>query len=88
MLTTFLRERGFEVEEHFVAPTGFRATFGKKDEGNLHVCLLCEYDALPQLGHASGHNLVAEVCVAAAIGMKAGIEASSNKIGKVHMQAN
>ena len=86
VITAFLRENGFDVEEQFQNPTGFRASFGDKKEGDslYHVCLLCEYDALPQLGHASGHNLVAEVCVAAAIGIKAGIEAGGDKpIGKV-----
>lgn len=29
------------------------------------VCVLCEYDALPEVGHACGHNLIAEAGVAA-----------------------
>ena len=87
LLTSFLRERGFEVEEQFLAPTGFRASFGASDQesGKLHVCFLCEYDALPGLGHASGRNLIAEATVAAALGIKAVIETNSNgkRLGKV-----
>ncbi|MBU6495004.1 MAG: M20 family metallopeptidase [Acidobacteria bacterium] len=37
-------------------PTAFRATAG---QGSLHVVVCCEYDALPDVGHACGHNLIA-----------------------------
>lgn len=40
----------------------------------LNVGFLCEYDALPGIGHACGHNLIAEVGVAAAVGLKCAIE--------------
>ncbi|XP_022082403.1 peptidase M20 domain-containing protein 2-like [Acanthaster planci] len=87
LLTSFLRDRGFEVEEQFISPTGFRAWYGAADPeaGKLHVCLLCEYDALPELGHASGRNLIAEATVAAALGIKAVIEKNSNgkRLGKI-----
>lgn len=39
--------------------------------GHPNVCIPCEYDALPEIGHACGHNLIAESSVAAAIGVKA-----------------
>lgn len=32
--------------------------------------LICEYDALPGIGHACGHNLIAEIGVAAGIAIK------------------
>ncbi|CAN7981928.1 unnamed protein product, partial [Ixodes pacificus] len=35
------------------------------------VAILCEYDALPGIGHACGHNLIAEGSVAVAVGVKA-----------------
>jgi len=35
-------------------PTAFKATFGN---GAPRVALLAEYDALPEMGHACGHNL-------------------------------
>ena len=38
-------------------PTAFRARIGR---GNgPHVSILAEYDALPEIGHACGHNLIA-----------------------------
>ncbi|XP_074642446.1 peptidase M20 domain-containing protein 2-like [Tubulanus polymorphus] len=35
------------------------------------VCLICEYDALPELGHATGHNLGTVASLAAALALKA-----------------
>lgn len=50
-----LREAGYEVEYPFAGiPTAFRAT---KGTGSLKVALLVEYDALPGIGHACGHNV-------------------------------
>ncbi|CAI8053805.1 Peptidase M20 domain-containing protein 2 [Geodia barretti] len=72
LLTEFLEERGFKVERGFSGlETAFRATFG---EGRPNVCVICEYDALPGIGHACGHNLIAEAGVAAGLGVKAALE--------------
>lgn len=60
LLTRFLEERGFLVEREFTLPTAFRATWGERRAGGANVAVLCEYDALPGIGHACGHNLIAE----------------------------
>ena len=60
----------------------FRSVFGSADQGP-HVAILCEYDALPGIGHACGHNLIAEVGLAAGIGVKAAFEANGQPLGKV-----
>src|SRR5579885_3334254 len=53
-LTDFLEERGFEVARGaWGLPTAFKATIGS---GSPTVAVLCEYDALPGIGHACGHN--------------------------------
>ncbi|NEE13925.1 M20 family metallopeptidase, partial [Streptomyces sp. SID7499] len=62
-----LAAHGFEV----TAPahgldTAFRATAGS---GPVTVAIACEYDALPGLGHACGHNLIAAAGVGAALGL-------------------
>ncbi|XP_075739626.1 peptidase M20 domain-containing protein 2 [Rhipicephalus microplus] len=66
-LCAFLEGEGFDVRRHHFLDTAFRAEYG---EGSPVVALLCEYDALPGLGHACGHNLIAESAIAAAVAAK------------------
>ena len=80
VLTDYLKKEGFNVERNFIHETGFRATFGSGD--GVNVCVICEYDALPDIGHACGHNLIATCGVAAGIGIKTALEVSG-KNGKV-----
>ena len=62
-----LSDHGFDVVEQVSAlPTAFRAEFGS---GDLTVALCAEYDALPGLGHACGHNIIASSSVGAAIAL-------------------
>ena len=65
-----LAERyGFEVERGAAGlATAFRATAGN---GPLHVAFCAEYDALPDVGHACGHNIIAASSLGAAIGLAA-----------------
>ena len=60
--------------------TAFRATFGS---GRPNVCVISEYDALPEIGHACGHNLIAESGVAAGLALKAALECSGAPEGRV-----
>ena len=81
LLTSFLEKKGFAVECSFTGiKTAFRATFGS---GRPNVCVICEYDALPGIGHACGHNLIAEAGVAAGLGLKAALESSDTPKGCV-----
>jgi amidohydrolase len=52
-------------------PTAFTASYG---QGKPSLAFLAEYDALPGLGHACGHNLIATAAVAAGLGVKAALE--------------
>jgi amidohydrolase len=62
-----LSDHGFDVVEQVAGlPTAFRAEFGT---GDLTVALCAEYDALPGLGHACGHNIIASSSVGAAIAL-------------------
>ena len=57
---------GFAVEPGICGlPTAFRAT---KGSGPLHVVVCAEYDALPGIGHACGHNVIAASAAGAGIG--------------------
>ena len=60
LLTDFLKNHGFSVESGYKLDTAFKATFGRRAENGLNIGILCEYDALPDIGHACGHNLIAE----------------------------
>ncbi len=60
-----LSEAGFKVETGICGlPTAFAATTGK---GPLHISICAEYDALPGIGHACGHNIIAAAAVGAGI---------------------
>ena len=59
-----LDEAGFEVTPSYLGlETAFLATYGS---GPFRVGLCAEYDALPGLGHACGHNLISAMTVGAA----------------------
>ncbi|PAA47308.1 hypothetical protein BOX15_Mlig017625g2, partial [Macrostomum lignano] len=75
LLTETLESSGFSVTRHFVLDTGFKAEFGSAGAGRPHIAVMCEFDALPGIGHACGHNLIAEVAVGAGLGIKAAMEA-------------
>lgn len=56
-LADYLEQHGFTVERGaFGLPTAFAARIGS---GAPTVAILCEYDALPGVGHACGHNIIA-----------------------------
>ena len=81
LLTNFLGAKGFRVERSYTGiATAFRATYGS---GRPNVCVICEYDALPEIGHACGHNLIAEAGLAAGLGIKAALESSEIHPGRV-----
>jgi amidohydrolase len=64
-LTEMLAEAGFKVEKNICnLPTAFKAQIGN---GPLHIAICAEYDALPEIGHACGHNIIAAAAVGAAI---------------------
>ncbi|MFU9136870.1 M20 family metallopeptidase [Erwinia sp. ErVv1] len=66
-----LREAGFTIETGTAGlETAFRASW-QKGVGGPTIALLAEYDALPELGHACGHNLIGTASVAAALALKA-----------------
>ncbi|NXJ05003.1 P20D2 protein, partial [Odontophorus gujanensis] len=68
----------WSVRPRYKLDTAFRAEWGTAASARgprpLRVAFLCEYDALPGIGHACGHNLIAEVGAAAALGLKAALE--------------
>lgn len=62
-----LRDAGFDVEVGaYAIPTAIEATIGT---GDLTVAICAEYDALPGVGHACGHNVIAAAGVGAALAL-------------------
>ena len=71
-LTGYLEKNGFSSERGICElPTAFRASYG---QGSPAIALLAEYDALPDLGHACGHNLIGVAAVGAAVAAKSAID--------------
>ena len=71
-ITSFLEAEDFEVERHaYGLDTSFEASYGT---GGRLVIICAEYDALPGIGHACGHNLIATSSVAAFIATVAAIK--------------
>ncbi|HHT85571.1 MAG: amidohydrolase [Bacillota bacterium] len=67
-LTGILESKGFQVEKEIAGlPTSFRAQAGSQGP---RIAFMAEYDALPEIGHGCGHNLMAAVALAAGIGIK------------------
>ncbi|MFB5266353.1 M20 family metallopeptidase [Paenibacillus enshidis] len=72
-LTEQLAAGGFTVEKGIAGlETSFRAVWEGAAEGPT-VALLAEYDALPAIGHACGHNLICTAAVGAALALKDGL---------------
>jgi amidohydrolase len=68
-LTEILSDQGMRVESGICdLPTAFSARAG---DGPLVVALCAEYDALPDVGHACGHNIIAASSVGAALALGA-----------------
>lgn len=70
-ICSFLEKNGFTEIRKEVAglPTAFTASRTVGGPGGFHVGFCAEYDALPDIGHACGHNLIAGASLAAALAL-------------------
>ena len=85
LLADLVQGFGFTVERGYAGiPTAFRARKG--DPEGPHVAFLAEYDALPGIGHACGHNVISAAALAASIGLGAALDSSpSTATGEVSL---
>ena len=69
-LADLLESAGFSVTRGYCEmPTSFRAEMcGSRPAPT--VALIAEYDALPKIGHACGHNLISSCTIGAALALK------------------
>lgn len=80
VLTGLLKEHNFEVEEKYLnMDTAFKATFDSGKPG-LTIGYLCEYDALPEIGHGCGHNMIGTISSGAGIVLSKIIDQIGGKI--------
>lgn len=80
-LSECLESHGFLVERRFCRlPTAFRATLGGE---RPQVAFLAEYDALPGLGHACGHNIIGASAVGAAIAARKVLRATGGSVAVI-----
>ena len=78
-IAELLRARGFEVEQGVAGlPTALRARKGNAK--GPRVAILGEYDALPEIGHACGHNLIAASAVGAFLAAASVVERSGGEV--------
>jgi amidohydrolase len=77
-LVPFLNAHGFDVREAaYGIETAFRGEWGN---GPVTIAICAEYDALPEIGHACGHNLIATAGVGAAAALKAAIDPAAARV--------
>ena len=70
LLVSTLREAGFHVETPVAdLDTAFVATY-RSDTPGPRIGLAAEYDCVPDLGHACGHNIIAAAGVGAALAVR------------------
>lgn len=75
-----MSSHGFAVTQHYLdLPTAWRAEFTHTSSSNADAKLRVigvnsEMDALPGIGHACGHNLIAIAGVGVALAIKAALE--------------
>lgn len=79
-LTSLLSQHGFTIETGVVnKPTAFRATYDSGKAGPS-IAYLCEYDALPGIGHGCGHNMIGTMSSGAAIALSKVLNITGGKV--------
>lgn len=79
LLTEELSSRGFRVEKGISGlETSFKATYG--DGKGPTIAYIAEYDALPELGHACGHNINGTTSLGAAVGLASVIDQLKGRV--------
>ncbi|WP_228727906.1 M20 family metallopeptidase [Fusibacter ferrireducens] len=71
---SLLKKYGFQVTQPYLeVETGFKAIYKSQKEGPT-IAYLCEYDALPGIGHGCGHNILGTTSTGAGIVLKSLID--------------
>lgn len=73
VLVSYLKNSGFDVKSGVVIPTDYVAEYKSNKPGPV-IAFMCEYDALPEVGHGCGHNLIAAIGIASGVALKSIID--------------
>lgn len=80
-LSDYLEGAGFTVTRAYCdLPTAFRADAGA---GDAAFAFLAEYDALPEIGHGCGHNIIATSAIGAGVAVKAVLSQLSGRLAVI-----
>lgn len=80
VLTDKLKQHDFDVKIGTCElPTAFTAVYDSGKPGPA-IGFMAEYDALPGLGHACGHNLIGTLAIAAGIGLSTVLQETGGKV--------
>ncbi|MCL1787852.1 MAG: M20 family metallopeptidase [Defluviitaleaceae bacterium] len=84
-LTAFLTQNGFAVTSPVLdMDTAFVAVYDTGRPGPS-VAFICEYDALPEIGHACGHNMIGAMSAGAGVMLSKMAESAGNLSGKIYV---
>jgi amidohydrolase len=84
LLARRLQEHGFDVTSGIAdLPTAFIGKYQNPAGPGPTIAFLCEYDALEDLGHGCGHNVIAAAGLGAALASKRWLEANPDVAGSV-----
>lgn len=84
LLADALERHGMDVERGVGGvETAFRATLEGGAGGGPTVAILAEYDALPEIGHGCGHNLIAMAGIGAGLGVLANLKSLHGKVAVI-----
>lgn len=73
VLTDFMLRKNWNVKKHHLLPTAWEARF-THGKGGRTIGVNSEMDALPGIGHACGHNLIAITGVATALAIASALD--------------
>ncbi len=76
-----LARHGFDVQRPWPdVPTAFLAERSAAPSASPRIAFLAEYDALPDVGHGCGHNLIGPAAVGAAIGAATALAQTGGRV--------
>ncbi|MBV7275427.1 M20 family peptidase [Clostridium sp. PL3] len=77
-IVSMLEDKGFEVTRHYLnIETAFYAQYGT---GHPKICYICEYDAVEDEGHITGHNIISAISLGAAISLSGSLPKEKGSI--------